>query len=262
MTIHSNTDPMKNAGVDIGLGLAGKAALVTGAAGDIGRATVALLRAHGMYVLAEDLDPAVRDLAETGRVVPWEGDVGLEETARGAVARALDAFGQLDVLVNNAGRTLNKPILDTTAADWDAIMTTNARGNFLHSREALRVMVPRAEGAIVNVASVVSAVGMPDLAAYAASKGAIAQLTKVLAVEYGGRGIRVNAVAPGVVETRFLAGIVEDSRATLASYGPQHPLGRVAQPAEIADVIAYLASARASFITGAVLMADGGYTAL
>lgn len=243
-------------------GLAGKVALVTGAAGDIGRATVSLLRAHGMRIVAEDINPAVAELAEAGLVVTLTGDVGDEETARGAVQRALAEFGQLDVLVNNAGRTLNKRALDTSAEEWDAILATNARGNFLHSREALRAMVGLRSGAIVSVASVVSSVAMPELAAYAASKGAIAQLTKVLAVEYGEYGIRVNAVAPGVVETNILAGIVEDSRATLASYGHLHPLGRVAQPAEIADVVAWLASPRASFVTGALIMADGGYTAL
>ncbi|MBB2931981.1 SDR family NAD(P)-dependent oxidoreductase [Paraburkholderia silvatlantica] len=248
--------------VDTTLGLDGKIAVVTGAAGDIGRATVALLRAHGMRVVAEDLNPAVTDLAESGYVVPLIGDVSEEETARAAVECSLRDFGQLDVLVNNAGRTLNKTVLDTSVDEWDAILATNARGNFLHSREALRVMAKQRSGTIVSVASIVSSVGMPDLAAYAASKGAIAQLTKVLAVEYGKLGIRVNAVAPGVVETNILAGIVEDSRATLASYGHLHPLGRVAQPAEIADVIAWLASPRASFVTGALIMADGGYTAL
>lgn len=243
-------------------GLDGKVALVTGAAGGIGRATVALLRAHGVRIVAEDINPAVAELAEPGCVVTLAGDVGEERTARAAVDRALGEFGQLDVLVNNAGRTLNKRALDTSVDEWDAIFATNARGNFLHSREALRAMVAQRSGTIVSVASVVSSIGMPDLAAYAASKGAIAQLTKVLAVEYGKHGIRVNAVAPGVVETNILAGIVEDSRATLASYGHLHPLGRVAQPAEIADVIAWLASPRASFVTGALIMADGGYTAL
>ncbi|EON19511.1 dehydrogenase [Cupriavidus sp. GA3-3] len=210
--------------VDTTLGLDGKVAVVTGAAGDIGRATVALLRAHGMRVVAEDLNPAVTDLAESGYVVPLIGDVSEEETARAAVECSLRDFGQLDVLVNNAGRTLNKTVLDTSVDEWDAILATNARGNFLHSREALRVMAKQRSGTIVSVASIVSSVGMPDLAAYAASKGAIAQLTKVLAVEYGKLGIRVNAVAPGVVETNILAGIVEDSRATLASYGHLHPL--------------------------------------
>jgi NAD(P)-dependent dehydrogenase (short-subunit alcohol dehydrogenase family) len=123
-------------------------------------------------------------------------------------------------------------------------------------------MLERGSGAIVNVASIVSVVGMAKTAAYAASKGAIAQLTKVIAVEYGGQGIRANAVAPGVIETGILEGIVEDSRATLASYGHLHPIGRVGQPKEIAEVIAFLASPRASFITGAIVMADGGYTAL
>ena len=157
---------------------------------------------------------------------------------------------------------MNRPLVEMSVADWDGIMAVNARGNFLHSRDALRVMVERGGGAIVTVASIVSVVGMKDTAAYAASKGAIAQLTKVIAVEYGDRGVRANAVAPGVVETDILQGIVADSRATLASYGGAHPIGRVAQAAEIAEVIAFLASPASSFITGALVMADGGYTAL
>lgn len=157
---------------------------------------------------------------------------------------------------------MNKPLIDMSAADWDAIMAINARGNFLHSREAVRAMIGMGGGAIVNVASIVSAVGMKDTAVYAASKGAITQLTKVVAVEYGDRGIRANAVAPGVVETDILEGIVENSKVTLASYGGAHPIGQVAQPIDIAEVIAFLASPASSFITGALVMADGGYTAL
>ena len=147
-------------------------------------------------------------------------------------------------------------------------MAVNARGTFLMSREALRVMTQRQpeahgeRGVIVNVVSIVAAVGMKETAVYAASKGAITQLTKVVAVEFGGQGIRANALAPGVVETDILEGIVENSRQTLASYGHVHALGRVAQPEEIAEAIAFLASPAVSFITGALVMADGGYTAL
>jgi len=248
--------------IDISLGLAGKVALVTGASRGIGRATVALLCAHGARVVAVDIDAGVARLALIGQVATYVGDVSEEATAKASVALALQQFGALDILINNAGRTMNRSILSMSVDDWESIMAVNARGTFLHSREALRIMDAQGHGAIVNVASIVSVVGMKDTAVYAASKGAIAQLTKVLAVEFGARGIRVNAVAPGVVETDILSGIVEDSRATLASYGHVHPLGRVAQPHEIADVIAWLASPRASFVTGALVMADGGYTAL
>ena len=191
------------------------------------------------------------------------GDVAEEETARRAVELAQQRFGRLDILVHNAGRTLNKPLLETTVEDWDAVLKTNARSNFVHSREAVRAMTDAGGGAIVSVVSVVAAIAMKELAAYAASKGAITQLTKVIAVEYGDRGIRANAVAPGVVETDILQSTgVQDSRATLAGYGSVHPIGRVAQPTEIAEVIAFLASPASSFMTGALVMADGGYTAL
>ena len=241
--------------------LAGKVAVVTGAARGIGHAAVGILRARGARVVASDLSETVHALAADD-VATITGDTSEEETARRTVALALARFGGLDILVNNAGRTMNKPLVAMSVADWDGIMAVNGRGNFLHSREALRVMVEHGGGAIVNVASVVSVVGMKDTAVYAASKGAIAQLTKVIAVEYGDRGVRANAVAPGVVETDILQGIVDDSRATLAGYGSAHPIGRVAQAAEIAEVIAFLASPAASFITGALVMADGGYTAL
>ena len=241
--------------------LAGKVAIVTGAARGIGRSTVEILRARGARVVASDRSEAVSALA-TEDVATLVGDVSEEDTALRTVELAAQRFGGLDILVNNAGRTLNKPLSETSVADWDAVMTVNARGNFLHSREAVRAMLPRGGGTIVSVVSIVSVVGMKETAAYAASKGAIAQLTKVIAVEYGDRGIRANAVAPGVVETDILEGIVEDSRATLASYGGAHPIGRVAQPIEIAEVIAFLAAPASSFMTGALVMADGGYTAL
>lgn len=248
---------------DLTLGLTGKVALVTGAAGDIGRKTVELLVAHGMYIVAEDVRASVTELQQAGRVATFSGDVAEEQTAVRAAALAKESFGRFDVLVNNAGKTLNRPMIETTVEDWDRIMTINARGYFLHAREAVKVMLEQGSGgAIVNVASVVSAVGMKETAAYAASKGAIAQLTKVIAIEHGRDNIRANAIGAGVVQTGILDGIVEDSRATLASYGNMHALGRVGQPEEIAQTIAWLASPRASFVTGALVMTDGGYTAL
>ena len=246
--------------LDLTLGLSDKVAIVTGAAGDIGRKTVELLKAHGVRIVAEDISPSVRELEERGKVVALCADVSLEQSATGAVAKAIESFGALDILVNNAGKTLNKPLLDTSAEEWDQIMAINARGYFLHAREAVRAMLERGGGAIVNVASISSVIALKETAAYSASKGAIAQLTRVIAAEYSQQGIRANAIGAGVIETGFLGG--QDSKATLASYGHLHPIGRVGQPEEIADVIAYLASPRASFITGALVMADGGYTAL
>jgi NAD(P)-dependent dehydrogenase (short-subunit alcohol dehydrogenase family) len=178
------------------------------------------------------------------------------------VRTALDHFGRLDVLVNNAGRFLLKPILETTDEEWDGLMTANVRSVFVHSREALPPMLERGAGSIVNLASISGLVGLPSQPVYAATKGAIIQLTRQLAVEYSGRGVRVNAVAPGAVDTLFVeravGAPVDDRRKAMAA---AHPVGRVATPAEIAEVIVFIASPAASFVTGSIVAADGGYTA-
>ncbi|CAL9673420.1 SDR family NAD(P)-dependent oxidoreductase [Streptomyces sp. enrichment culture] len=240
----------------------GRTALVTGAARGVGKETVALLHGRGARVVALDIRPELASLPEEFHgVVTVTGDVTSEETATRAVATAVDAFGGLDILVNNAGRTLNKPVTHTTAQDWDDVMDVNARGAFLFAREAFRTMAERGGGAIVSTGSYASTVGLPEGAAYRASKGALAQLTKVLALEGGPLGIRANLVAAGVIETDFLDTFRPDSRAYLASFADVHPLGKVAQPREIAEVLCFLASPRSSFVTGAVLAADGGFTA-
>jgi NAD(P)-dependent dehydrogenase (short-subunit alcohol dehydrogenase family) len=246
-----------------GWDLTGKVAIVTGAARGIGHATAQLLRTRGARVVASDRSSAVHAL-HSDHCATLVGDVAEEAVARQTVELAVKRFGRLDILVNNAGRTLNRSLLDTSVAEWDSVLRTNARGNFVHSREAVRAMVAAGGGgAIVSVTSVVAQVAMKDLSAYAASKAAIAQLVKVIAAEYGSHGIRANAVAPGVVETDILDSTgVADSRAILAGYGDAHPIGRIGQPCEIAELIAFLASPASAFMTGALVMADGGYTAL
>jgi len=241
--------------------LTGQVAVVTGAARGIGRASADLLRARGARIVASDRSPSVEELAADD-VATIVGDVADEDLARRTMQLALDRFGGLDILVNNAGRTLNESLTDTTVADWDAILTTNARGNFVQAREAVRVMTGRGTpGAVVSVASVSSIVAFETQAAYAASKGAIAQLTRVIALEYGKRNIRANAVLPGVIDTDIMEGVVPNGRHMLASFADKHPLGRIGQPEEIAEVIAFLASPAANFMTGSLVVADGGWTA-
>jgi NAD(P)-dependent dehydrogenase (short-subunit alcohol dehydrogenase family) len=239
----------------------GRVAIVTGAAGGVGGEIVRLLHERGAKVVAEDIDPAVADLAADG-IVPVEGDVAQAATADAAVRAALESFGRLDVLVNNAARFLMKGILDTSDEEWDGLLSVNVRGVFVHSRAALPHLTQRDASAIVNLASISGLVGLPSQAAYCATKGAIVQLTRQLAVEFAPQGVRVNAVAPGAILTPFLLdALPPDAEPILADIAASHPLGRNSQPAEIAEVVAFLASDRAGFMTGAIVPVDGGYTA-
>jgi NAD(P)-dependent dehydrogenase (short-subunit alcohol dehydrogenase family) len=243
--------------------LDGAVAIVTGAAGGIGGEVVAQLRAVGASVVAEDIDPAVEELADDGTAVLC-ADAARADSARAAVALALERFGRLDVVVNNAGRFLLKPIVETTDEEWDGLMTTNVRSVFVHCREALPHLIEHGGGAIVNVSSISGVVGLPSQGAYCATKGAIAQITRQLAIEHAADGVRVNAIAPGAVDTAFvdaaLAG-APDLQAARGDIGASHPLGRMASPREIARIMVFLASPASSFMTGAVVMADGGFTA-
>ena len=241
--------------------LTGKTALVTGAAGGIGRAVVAGLLAAGARVVAEDLNPAVQELAQPGRVAALVGAVALAQTARAAVALAEATFGGLDILINCAGRTLPRPFLETTEDEWDHLLADNVKGAFLHAQAAVPALQRRGGGAIVNVSSVSGEVGFLNLVAYCASKGALNMFTKSLALDLAPLHIRVNAVAPGIIETPILDGFVPDGRQALREAGAQAPMGRAGQPTEIANVILFLAAAEASFLTGAIVQADGGYTA-
>jgi NAD(P)-dependent dehydrogenase (short-subunit alcohol dehydrogenase family) len=234
-----------------------KVAIVTGAASGIGRAIVELLHARGAKVVAEDIDPAVESLAKPG-LLPLVADVTEDGSAEKAVRLAVETFGRLDLLVNNAGRILYKSVVDMTREDWNWQMETNVTGAFLHSREAFKAMVPNKSGAIVNIASYAAYFAFPGIAAYTASKGALAQLTRTQALEAIEHGIRVNAIGVGDVVTNLLNHFMEDGRGFLAEHGRKAPIGRAAEPEEIAEIVAFLASDRASFIVGSVVMADGG----
>jgi NAD(P)-dependent dehydrogenase (short-subunit alcohol dehydrogenase family) len=228
---------------------------------------VGLLVARGYAVVAQDISRKVREFATShpGQVMAMEADVADTESAQGAVSLATGTFGRLDLLVNNAGLFLRKPTEQCTDEDFDVLMATNVRGAFIHAREVLPALA-QTRGSIVNVASISGLVGMPGQTVYAMTKGAIVQLTRQLAVEHAHRGIRVNAVAPGAVDTDFVAHARDaaadpDPAASRASAISQHPMGRILDPAEIAEAIVFLASPAASAITGAILAVDGGYVA-
>jgi NAD(P)-dependent dehydrogenase (short-subunit alcohol dehydrogenase family) len=235
----------------------GKVAIVTGAASGIGRAIAELFHARGAKVVAEDINPSVNDLERDG-IVPFIADVSADESGEEAVALAQDHFGSLDILVNNAGTIVYKPVIELSRAEWDKILDTNLTGAFLHSKAAMKAMLPKKSGAIVSIASYASYFAFEGIAPYAASKGGLAQLTRTLALEAAPHGIRVNAVGSGDVVTNILNGFRDDGRDFLAEHGRSAPIGRAAQPEEIAEIVAFLASDRASFIVGSIVMADGG----
>jgi NAD(P)-dependent dehydrogenase (short-subunit alcohol dehydrogenase family) len=252
-------------GAGAGTSLEGRVALVTGAASGVGKATTLLLRERGARVVAVDVSPSVHDLAAgDDGIAAVEGDAAATETANRAVATALERWQRLDILVNNAAMIVWKSIVDTTDEEWDRLLAVNVRSAFVHCRAAIPTMIEQGGGAIVSTASISGLVGLPGQAAYCTSKGALVQLTRQLAVDYGPHGIRVNAVAPGPIDTPFLRSFVdaqEDPAALEAAISASHPLGRWAKPEEIARTIVFLASDEASFVNGAISTVDGGFTA-
>lgn len=244
----------------------GKCVLITGAASGMGAACARLFAAAGAQLVIVDQNAAAAGAvaAETGAGAPLIGDVADSAFCDAAVARALDRHGRLDVLVNAAGIIRRTGVLDTGDDDWARVLAVNLGGTFFMARAALRAMLPKRAGAIVNFGSIWGEVGAAGVAAYCASKGAVHQLTRALALEHATDGIRVNAVCPGEVNTPMLA---SERAAPPAPADLQRladatiPMKRLAEPDEIAGVVLFLASDAASYMTGALVPVDAGYTA-
>jgi len=238
-----------------------RAAIVTGGTGGVGAATVALLRSKGYGVVSVDLAPAPAAWAGDDGIVALTGDVSQETTAEAAVRTAEERFGRLDVLVNNAGLFLRKGIAETSIADVERLLRVNVIGTFAFTRAAIPALA-RTGGAIVNLGSISGLVGSPQQGAYSITKGAIVQFTRQSAIELAEQGIRVNAVAPGAIDTDFVGKAVASGSLPGNSNDAirqNNPLGRISSAEEIADAIVWLAESPA--VTGAILSIDGGHTA-
>jgi len=252
------------------ISLAGKAAVVTGAGSGIGLATTRKFLEAGAQVVAVDRSPGLskvfadRPPEERERLEFVQGDVSIEATAKQFTAVALERFGRLDVLVNNAAVNVVKPLHEHTPEEWDVVMNTNVKALYLAARHVVPVMIEKGGGVILNAGSISGVVGIPTQGAYAPSKGAVHQMTRQMAIEYARYNIRVNAVCCGTINTPLVQGSAEASGDPVAYWAmlrEGHPIGRIAEPEEVAGFYTYLASDLASFITGATLMFDGGYSA-
>lgn len=252
----------------------GRVALVTGGSGGIGLASAELLLRRGARVMISgtprDVPPALDRLAPYGdRVAGLAADLGDESAVSGLVAATVDRFGALDVLVAAAGIQRYGTAAETTAAEWDLVLSVNLRGAFFAVRESLPHLRSKGDGTIVLVSSVQAFVTQSGVAAYTASKGALNALTRSIAIDEAGHGVRANVVCPGSVDTPMLRasarsfsdGTDAGEQQLIDSWGRGHPLGRVARPDEVAEAVCFLASSRSSFITGIALPVDGGLLA-
>jgi 3-oxoacyl-[acyl-carrier protein] reductase len=243
--------------------LTGRVALVTGSARGIGRAIALALAARGADVVVNSTtEEGSRKVAEEiaglgGRALAYGANVADGAAAEAMVKDVLEKWQRIDILVNNAGITRDTLLMRMKDSDWDEVLEVNLKSAFLMTRLVSRSMMRQKSGTIVNISSVVGLMGNPGQANYAASKAGLIGFTKAMARELGSRGITVNAVAPGYIDTEMTAKLGEEVKQRMLN---NIPLGRLGQPAEIAEAVAFLVGEGARYITGHVLVVDGGLT--
>lgn len=239
----------------------GKVALVTGAARGIGQAIAVKLAAEGCDIAlcdlkAEWLNDTVGLITALGRKVKcFEADVSHATAVDAVVKGVMEAFGQIDILINNAGITKDTLMIRMSEEDWDAVLAVNLKGTFLFTKAVSRPMMKQRSGAIVNVASIIGLIGNAGQCNYAASKAGVIALTKSAAKELAARNVRVNAVAPGFIQTKMTDGLPEDVKKRMLDL---IPMSRFGQPEDVANVVLFLTSDAASYMTGQVLPVCGG----
>ncbi|MBY8911793.1 dihydroanticapsin 7-dehydrogenase [Bacillus sp. YC2] len=252
------------------MNLTDKTVLITGGASGIGYAAVQAFLNEQANVVVADIDEAQGEAMirkeNNDRLHFVQTDITDETACQNAVQSAIDTFGGLDVLLNNAGIEIVAPIHEMELSDWNKVLDVNLTGMFLMSKHALKHMLIRGKGNIINTCSVGGVVAWPDIPAYNASKGGVLQLTRSMAVDYAKHNIRVNCVCPGIIDTPLNEkSFLENNEGTLEEIKKEkakvNPLLRLGKPEEIANVMLFLASDLSSYMTGSAITADGGYTA-
>ncbi|GHI86261.1 SDR family NAD(P)-dependent oxidoreductase [Streptomyces xanthophaeus] len=242
--------------------------VVTGAASGIGKQTAIEFARQAAKVVVADIDEksgtaVVADLTRDGHdAIFVRTDLTSEADCRHLITTAAETYGAVDVLVNNAGIEISTPLHEMTEQEWDRLVDTNLKSMFLCSKHALRAMVDAESGVIVNVCSVSGLVAWPGIAAYNATKGGVMMLTKSLAVDYARYNIRANCVCPSIIDTPMTDTSIGHDASVKEEKAKLNPIGRLGTPEDVANAILFLASEKASFITGAALTVDGGYTAI
>lgn len=243
----------------VSFGHANRVVIITGGSQGIGEACARRFATEGAHLVLADVDDAKgAALATELGALYVHCDVGDKAQVDALVAATVQAHGRIDVLVNNAGIFKAADFLDVTEADFDAVLRVNLKGSFLVGQAVAREMAKAGQGNIVNMSSVNGVLAIPTIASYNVSKGGINQLTRVMALALADKGIRVNAVAPGTIATELAAKAVLTSEEAKAKIMSRTPMRRLGEPSEIADVVAWLASDAASYVTGEIVTVDGG----
>lgn len=244
-----------------------KVAIITGASKGIGKGIATRFAQEGAaVVLASRSVDLLSSIAEQikregGKAIALEVDVSCCESVEAMVNKAVEHFGRLDIMVNNAGIAMAHPSEGLSVKDWQRTLDTNLSGVFYGCQCAARKMIPQGGGCIINISSVYGLVAAPARAAYCASKAAVNMLTKVLAIEWANKNIRVNAIAPGYFRTELVQGVIDKGMLPLGAIEKRTPLGRIGEVEELLSLAVYLASNESSYMTGTIINVDGGWEA-